>query len=98
MSAASSLNSDIPALHVKSNCTLRQLRLVSGHQDGDPVRAAAAIVQAVESPNPPHRLLLGNDAYDGAVAKLDELHEEFAAWESVSRGADFPDATPAVMA
>ena len=77
---------------------IRQLRLVSGHQDGDPVRAAAAIVQAVESPNPPHRLLLGNDAYDGAVAKLDELHEEFAAWESVSRGADFPDATPAVMA
>lgn len=77
---------------------IRQLRLVSGNQDGDPVRAAAAIVQAVESPNPPHRLLLGNDAFDGAVAKLDELHEEFAAWESVSRGADFPDATPAVMA
>lgn len=77
---------------------IRQLRLVSGNQDGDPVRAAAAIVQAVESPNPPHRLLLGNDAYEGAVAKLDELREEFAAWESVSRGADFPDATPAKMA
>ena len=77
---------------------IRQLRSVSGSQDGDPVRAAAAIVQAVESPNPPHRLLLGNDAYDGAVAKLDELREEFTAWESESRGADFPDATPAVMA
>ena len=77
---------------------VRQLRAVSGHQDGDPVRAAAAIVQAIESPNPPHRLLLGNDAFDGANAKLDELREEFSAWESVSRGADFPDATPAVMA
>lgn len=77
---------------------IRQLRSVSGSQDGDPVRAAAAIVQAVESPNPPHRLLLGNDAYDGAIAKLDELREEFTAWESKSRGADFPDATPAVMA
>jgi NAD(P)-dependent dehydrogenase (short-subunit alcohol dehydrogenase family) len=77
---------------------IRQLRAVSGHQDGDPVRAAAAIVQAIESPNPPHRLLLGNDAFDGASAKLDELRDEFAAWESVSRGADFPDATPAVMA
>ena len=74
---------------------IRQLRLVSGNQDGDPVRAAAAIVQAVESQNPPRRLLLGNDAYDGAIAKLDELREEFTAWESVSRGADFPDATPA---
>jgi NAD(P)-dependent dehydrogenase (short-subunit alcohol dehydrogenase family) len=39
-----------------------QLRADSGNQAGDPVRAAEAIVQAVESPNPPHRLLLGNDA------------------------------------
>jgi hypothetical protein len=51
-----------------------------------------------ESPNPPHRLLLGNDAYDGAIAKLDELREEFKAWEAVSRGADFPEPTPAAMA
>ena len=77
---------------------IRHLRAVSGNQDGDPVRAAEAIVQAVESQNPPHRLLLGNDAYDGAMSKLDDLREEFAAWESVSRGADFPEATPAVLA
>lgn len=74
---------------------IRQLRAVSGHQNGDPVRAAEAIVKAVESPSPPHRLLLGNESYDGAMAKLDELREEFAAWEDVSRGADFPEATPA---
>ncbi len=69
---------------------IRQLRSISGRQDGDPVRAATAIVKAVESPNPPHRLLLGNDAYDGAIAKLDELRAEFVEWEAVSRGADFP--------
>ena len=69
---------------------IRQLRAISGQQDGDPVRAAEAIVQAVESSNPPHRLLLGNDSYDGAMAKLEELREEFVAWEDVSRGADFP--------
>jgi NAD(P)-dependent dehydrogenase (short-subunit alcohol dehydrogenase family) len=77
---------------------IRHLRTLSGNQNGDPVRAAEAIVQAVESSNPPHRLLLGNDAYDGAMAKLDELREEFTAWEEVSRGADFPEATPAAMA
>ncbi len=76
---------------------IRQLRAISGNQDGDPVRAAQAIVQAVESPNPPHRLLLGNDAYDGAMAKLDELREEFTEWEMVSRGADFPEATSAAL-
>lgn len=74
------------------------LRALSGNQDGDPVRAAEAIVRAVESSNPPHRLLLGNDAYDGAISKLDELREEFTAWEEVSRGADFPEATPAATA
>lgn len=77
---------------------IKQLRAMSGHQSGDPIRAAEAIVHAVESPNPPHRLLLGNDAYEGAIAKLDELREEFTAWESVSRGADFPKATSPVMA
>jgi len=76
---------------------IRQLRAISGHQAGDPVRAAEAIVYAVESPNPPHRLLLGNDAFEGAIAKLDELREEFNQWETVSRGADFPEATPAVL-
>lgn len=69
---------------------IRQLRAASGNQAGDPVRAAEAIVQAVEAANPPHRLLLGNDAYDGAIAKLDELRAEFVEWETVSRGADFP--------
>ena len=68
----------------------RQIRAISGKQPGDPVRAVQAIIKAVESPNPPHHLLLGNDAYNGATAKLEELRQEFSAWESVSRGADFP--------
>ena len=66
-----------------------KVRAISGKQPGDPVRAAHAIVKAIESANPPHRLLLGNDAYDGAMAKLEELRKEFTAWEAVSRGADY---------
>ena len=68
----------------------RQIRAISGKQPGDPARAGRAIIEAVESQNPPHHLLLGNDAYHGAMAKLEELRKEFSAWESVSRGADFP--------
>ncbi len=67
-----------------------QLRAISGKQPGDPVRAACAIVEAVESRNPPRHLLLGNDAYEAATAKLAELRKEFFAWEAVARGADFP--------
>ena len=66
------------------------VRAVSGKQAGDPVRAAEAIIKVVEGANPPHRLLLGNDSYQGAMAKLADLKVEFAKWEAVSRGADFP--------
>jgi NAD(P)-dependent dehydrogenase (short-subunit alcohol dehydrogenase family) len=68
----------------------RGVRAMSGKQRGDPARAAQAILDAVSSSKPPHRLLLGNDAYDGAMAKLDELKKDFAPWEAVARGADFP--------
>ena len=71
-----------------------QVREISGKQAGDPVRAAQAIVGAVESGTPPHHLLLGNAAFDGAISKLAELRSDFIAGEAVARGADFPVAPP----
>ena len=68
------------------------VRASSGHQPGDPVRAAEAIIMAVASGNPPHHLLLGNDAFDGAMAVLEHLREDFLAGEAVARAADFPAA------
>ena len=72
----------------------KHIRADSGKQPGDPVRAVHAIVKAVEAARPPHHLLLGNNAFDAAMAKLTELHTEFTAWEAVSRGADFPADEP----
>ena len=66
------------------------LKGISGKQPGDPIRAVQAIIKADESEQPPHRLLLGNDAFESAIKKLKTLHTEFLAWESVTRGADFP--------
>ncbi len=80
----------IPDYAATAGKTRALVRASSGHQPGDPVRAVQAILKAVESPHPPHRLLLGNDAYTGAMAKLDELRTDFTTWASVSRGADFP--------
>ena len=62
----------------------------SGSQAGDPVRAAKAIVKAVDAEHPPLRLLLGVAALTGARAKLEELKEDFDAWEETTIGADFP--------
>ena len=66
------------------------IRGYSGNQPGDPVRAAKAIVQAVESENPPLNLLLGRAALKGARAKLETLKKDFDAWAETSEGADFP--------
>ena len=69
------------------------VRASSGQQPGDPVRAVKAIIKAVGSGAPPHHLLLGNDAFEGAMAKLDELRRDFKAGEAVARDADYPKAT-----
>ena len=73
-----------------AGATRAAVRASSGKQPGDPVRAAQAIIKAVTSDKPPHHLLLGNDAFEGAMAKLDELRKDFMAGEAVARGADFP--------
>jgi NAD(P)-dependent dehydrogenase (short-subunit alcohol dehydrogenase family) len=66
------------------------IRSASGSQPGDPERAALAIIQVVETENPPLRLLLGANAFKGAKLKIEELHKDFDAWEAVSVGADYP--------
>lgn len=67
------------------------IRGYSGKQPGDPVRAAKAIVAAVEAENPPLHLLLGKAALKNARLKLDNLKQEFDAWAETSEGADFPE-------
>jgi NAD(P)-dependent dehydrogenase (short-subunit alcohol dehydrogenase family) len=61
-----------------------------GKQPGNPLKAVHAIMDVVESPDPPLHLLLGALAYNRFKAKLVKLREEMAAYESVSLGADFP--------
>jgi hypothetical protein len=51
----------------------------------------------VESGHAPHHLLLGNEAYEQAVAKLALLGEEFSAWQAVSRGTDAPQAAKTIQ-
>lgn len=72
----------------------QQIRASSGKQPGDPMRAAAAILEAVQSGQPPHHLLLGVDAFEGALSKVDALRKDILAGEGVARGADFPAPAP----
>ena len=62
-----------------------------GKQKGDPLRAVHAMMQVVESPNPPLRLLLGASALQRLRGKLGNWEKEIAVWEQVTTGADFPE-------
>jgi NADP-dependent 3-hydroxy acid dehydrogenase YdfG len=67
------------------------IRGYSGSQPGDPKRAVAAIIKAVEARNPPLRLLLGKAALAGGRSKIEMLQKDFDAWAEVTEGADFPE-------
>jgi NAD(P)-dependent dehydrogenase (short-subunit alcohol dehydrogenase family) len=56
-----------------------------GHlqQPGDPVKAAEAIIAALDADEPPLRLVLGADAIDNIERRWEALREELDAWRSV---------------
>lgn len=56
-----------------------------GKQDGDPEKAAAAIIDLADMENPPLYLLLGEDAYTRAMLKLDRLKSDFLLNEELSK-------------
>lgn len=66
------------------------IRSYSGNQPGDPVRAAQAIIKAVESDNPPVRLLLGAGALKGIRTKITQLQQDVDTWEETTVWADHP--------
>jgi NAD(P)-dependent dehydrogenase (short-subunit alcohol dehydrogenase family) len=55
----------------------------SGQQPGDPHKAALAMIQAVESNEPPLRLMLGADAYGLWEKKSADMNEELTTWREV---------------
>lgn len=54
-------------------------------EPNDPVKGVAAIMKALDSDNPPLRLLLGNDAVDGLREHHEALLAEVTDWEHLSR-------------
>jgi NAD(P)-dependent dehydrogenase (short-subunit alcohol dehydrogenase family) len=60
-----------------------------GNQQGDPAKAGAAIIAAVESSEPPGFLLLGPDALAAYRYIADSRAAEIAKWERLSAGTNF---------
>ncbi len=60
-------------------------------EPGDPKKAALAIIQAVNSNNPPLRLALGEDAISAINAKLESMKTELDTWKQVSVNTAFDE-------
>lgn len=60
----------------------------NGSQAGNPDLAAQALLDTLDREDPPFRLLLGNVAYDVAIAQYETRLKEFRAGERVARAAD----------
>jgi len=67
-----------------SGAFLQWLEEMDGKQPGDPDKAAQAMIQVVESDNPPLRLALGADAVGAIDEKLKSVKAELDAWEEIS--------------
>ncbi|HEY9643481.1 MAG TPA: oxidoreductase, partial [Coleofasciculaceae cyanobacterium] len=57
---------------------LQWLQQMNGQQPGDPDKAAIAMIQAVNHPNPPLRLVLGADTLEAIYAKLEAVSTDLA--------------------
>lgn len=76
-----------------TNGFLDWLQQMDGKQPGDPVKAAQAMIQAVESAAPPLRLVLGEDAVGAIEQKLQSVKTELDQWRSTSLNTAFEGAT-----
>lgn len=62
-----------------------------GQQPGDPAKAAAAILAALDDEHTPLHLPLGNDAYDVIRERMQGAERDMVRWEKVGRGVDFDE-------
>ena len=86
--------STIAAYADTAKARMESTKGVSGNQPGDPVRAAEAMIEAVERDTPPRHLVLGKWGYDAVTERLRARVAEIEAQRDAALGADFPaDAT-----
>lgn len=64
---------------------------INGTQMGDPEKAAAVIIEIAESDNVPLHLFLGQDAYDGAKAKIEAVQKDMNTVEELATSTAFEE-------
>ena len=82
---------DAPDYRDTVGATRRAVAGGDGAQPGDPAKASAAVLAALDAEQTPLRLALGSDAIDALSAHLDSVRAELHAWEKTGRATTFED-------
>jgi len=86
---AMQMSAEVPAYADIVGPVRANMRAFDNTQPGDPAKAAAAIITALDAEHTPLRLPLGGDALDPIIDRLNANLEEMASWEPVIRGTEF---------
>lgn len=78
----------IDAYEASTGAVRSRMDTMDGTQQGDPAKAAAAILRVLDSERPPLRLALGPDAVAAIRAQHERLRADLDAWEEVSASTD----------
>lgn len=62
---------------------------INGNQAGDPEKGAAAIITVAEAAEAPMHLFLGQDAYDIAYQKMNDVKADLENWKELSTSTGF---------
>jgi NAD(P)-dependent dehydrogenase (short-subunit alcohol dehydrogenase family) len=71
--------------------TRHMIEASAGVQPGDPAKAATAILNALDAPDTPLRLPLGDDAVDAILSHLDTTRADINTWEKLARSTRLAD-------
>ncbi|MDQ5980629.1 MAG: hypothetical protein QG602_3606 [Verrucomicrobiota bacterium] len=82
----------LPAYEATRGKFARFLATAHGQQPGDPARAAAAILAAVDAERPPLRLVLGAYAHDKTRRTFAAAQRELDTWAPATAATEFPPA------
>jgi NAD(P)-dependent dehydrogenase (short-subunit alcohol dehydrogenase family) len=82
---AAYMSGELPEYAETVGPTREYVRSGHGQQAGDPAKAAAAIITALDADEPPLRLVLGADAIGNISSRLDAVGAELRQWERVGR-------------
>lgn len=69
--------------------TRKLYQTIGGNQPGDPDKAAKIMIELVDHPTPPLRLVLGGIALKRARDKMERFSKEMMDWENTSTNVDF---------